>query len=72
MTPEEQAELGLNGFFAYKGYRVSPGPATLKRTGNKSRATIQFWTARPDRGTQAKDAKTVGDIKTWIDKQPKG
>src|ERR1700722_4611305 len=71
MTPEEQAQLGLNGFFAYKGFSVRPGPATMKRIGNKSRATIQYWTARPDRGTQATDAGTVGAIKAWIDKQTK-
>jgi hypothetical protein len=71
MTPEEQAQLGLNGFFAYKGFSVRPGPATMKRIGNKSRPTIQYWTARPDRGTQATDAGTVGAIKAWIDKQTK-
>jgi hypothetical protein len=72
MTPEEQAELGINGFFTYKAFRVRPGPATMKRIGNKSRATIQYWTACPDRGTQAKDAGTVGELKAWIDKQPPG
>jgi hypothetical protein len=70
MTPEEQAQLGLNGFFTYKGFRVRPGPATMKRIGNKTQTTIQYWTARPDRGTKATNADTVGAIKTWIDKQP--
>jgi hypothetical protein len=69
MTPEEQAQLALNGFFAYKGFRVRSGPATMKRVGNRSQTTIQYWTARPERGTEAKDAGTVGQIKAWIDKQ---
>ena len=71
MTPEEQAELGLNGYFAYKGFRVRPGPTIIERIGNKGRQTIQYWTARHDRGTPAKDAGTVVDIKAWIDKQTK-
>jgi hypothetical protein len=69
MTPEEQAELGLNGFFAYKEFRVRPGPTTFDPTGNKRRPTIRYWTARHDRGNPQKDAGTVGELKAWIDKQ---
>jgi len=71
MTPEEQAELGINGFFAYKRFRVRPGPTTLDFTGSKRRPTIQSWVARHDRGTPTKNAATVGEIKAWIDKQTK-
>jgi hypothetical protein len=71
MTPEEQAQLGLNGFFAYKGFRVRPGPTTLDFTGSKRRPTIQYWIGCHDRGTATKHAGTVGDIKAWIDKQTK-
>jgi hypothetical protein len=69
MTPEEQAELGLNGYFAYKAFRVRPGPTTFDPTGNKRRPTIRYWTARHDRGNPTKDAGTVGELKAWIDKQ---
>jgi hypothetical protein len=72
MTPEEQAELGLNGFFAYKGFRVRPGPTTNERIRGKGRPTIQCWVARHDRGTPTKNAGTVGEIKAWIDKQTQG
>jgi hypothetical protein len=71
MTPEEQAELGINGFFAYKRFRVRPGPTTLDFTGSKRWPTIQCWVARHDRGTPTKNAGTVGEIKAWIDKQTK-
>src|ERR1700690_3170262 len=59
MTPEEQAELGLNGFFAYKRFRVRPGPTANQRSGSKRWPTIRYWTARHDRGTPEKDAATV-------------
>jgi hypothetical protein len=72
MTPEEQAELGLNGFFAYKRFRVRPGPTANQRSGSKGWPTIRYWTARHDRGTPEKDAATVGELKAWIDKQPQG
>jgi hypothetical protein len=69
MTPEEQAELGLNGYFAYKGFRVRPGPTTMERIGNKGRPTIQYWTARHDRGTPTKNAGTIEKLRAWIDEQ---
>lgn len=72
MTPEEQAEVGLKGFFAYKQFRVRPGPGTTECIGGKFRSTIRYWTARHDRGTAEKDAATVGELKAWIDKQPQG
>ena len=72
MTPEEQAELALNGFFAYKQFRVRQGPGTTACIGGKFRSTIKYWTARHDRGTPEKDAATVGELKAWIDKQPPG
>jgi hypothetical protein len=71
MTPEEQAELGINGFFAYKEFRVRPGPTTIERIGGRGRQTIQCWIARHDRGRPTKNAGTVGEIKAWIDKQTK-
>jgi hypothetical protein len=71
MTPEEQAELALNGYFAYKRFRVRPGPTTTERIGGKGRPTIQCWVARHDRGTPTKNAGTIGEIKAWIDKQTK-
>jgi hypothetical protein len=70
MTPEEQAEVGLKGYFAYKGFRVRPGPAN-QRIVSKGWPTIRYWTARHDRGTPEKDAATVADLKAWIDKQVK-
>jgi hypothetical protein len=69
MTPEEQAQLGLNGYFVYKGFRVRPGPTANQRFGSKGWPTIRYWTARHDRGTPTNDAGTVGDLKAWIDKQ---
>jgi hypothetical protein len=72
MTPEEQAELGLHGYFAYKGFRVKPGPTTNERVGSKRRPTIQCWTTRHLRGTPTKNAGSIEEIKAWIDKQTPG
>jgi hypothetical protein len=72
MTPEEQAEVGLKGFFAYKRFRVRPGPGTTECIRGKYRSSIRYWTARHERATLEKDAATVAELKAWIDKQPPG